>query len=170
MNRIREALQSSAVRGSRTTMLLVVLTVVLFLAVLSLGSKAALSYRAAQDIRQQTQDMQNTIKEWQQQSEIINHEKYRPVKANQVDTVNSDILFKMQGNKLSITDYKAVAGNTKDTTSRTFELTFEGEYADAVRFLSDFHSRDALINLVSMKITPQNGKVRGTIRYRIYTK
>lgn len=170
MNRIREALQSSAVRGSRTTMLLVILTVLLFVAALSLGSKAAFSYRAAQDIRQQTQDMQNTITEWKKQSEFINHEKYRPVKLEQVDTVNSDILFKMQSNKLSITDYKAVSNTGKDTSSRTFELTFSGEYKDAVQFLSDFHSRDALINLISMKISPQNGKIRGTIRYRIYTK
>lgn len=170
MSRIREALRSSAVRGSRTTMLLVILTTVLFVVTLSLGSKAALSYRTAQNIRQQSQDMQNTIKEWKQQSEIINHEKYRPVKPEQVDTVNSDILFKMQGNKLSITDYKAVARSSKNAAGHTFELTFKGEYADAVRFLSDFHSRDALINLISMKISPQDGKVRGTIRYRIYTK
>ena len=68
MNKIREALQSNAVRGSRTMMLLVVLTVILAVLAVSLGSKAILSYREAQDVKAQTQEMEDTLKDWKAKS------------------------------------------------------------------------------------------------------
>lgn len=170
MNKIREALQSNAVRGSRTMMLLVVLTVILAVLAVSLGSKAILSYREAQDVKAQTQEMEDTLKDWKAKSTAIDHEKYRPVKGEQVDTVNSDILFKLQSNNLKITDYKAAVSTGKNTNAKTFELSFDGQYGDAIRFLSDFHSRDALMNLTMLKLNPAKGLIHGQVRYRIYTK
>lgn len=171
MGKIKEALNSNAVRGNRGMMLMLALTVVLGIATFSLGSKAVLTYNEAQEVKAKTAEMHATIDKWKQQTSMIEHEPYRPVDRKQVDTVNSDVLFKMQANNLSMTDYKAVNPSGNDgQNKRTFSLDFKGQYADTVRFLSDFHSRDALINMLSLRLSPQNGLINGRIVYRIYVK
>lgn len=171
MGKIKEALNSNVVRGSRGMMLMLALTGVLGLATFSLGSKAILSYNEAQDVKAQTAEMHDTIDKWKQQTALIENEPYRPVAKKQVDTVNSDMLFKMQANHLAMSDYKAVNITDKDAQNkRTFSLSFKGQYADTIHFLSDFHSRDALINMLSLKLSPKDGLIDGRIVYRIYVK
>lgn len=171
MNKIKAALQSSAVRGSNTMLIILSLTFVLGLVTIMLGSKSFITYKTAKEIQQKTESMHQTIDEWKQKVRVIEQEKLRPVAVNQIDSVNSDILFALQANKLVLNDYQAVYDTDSDKNKyRTFILKVSGQYQNVIKFLINFKSKDALINILTISMQSRQGIINADLRYRVYTK
>lgn len=133
-------------------------------------SKLVLSYQTAQDTKQQIASMNNFLEEWTKKTALLNHAAYRPVKAEQVDNVQTNLLMALQVNQLDLTGFKSVPATGKNEDCRTFEMEFAGAYESTIHFLEDFHAKDALISIHSLKMESNKGKIKTSIQYKIYIK
>lgn len=141
---------------------------VLFIAVISLTSHLTLSYQEQAEKEHQIATMQNYLKDWQSKNDELNAATMRPVEANQVDQVQTDIMLRVQStncNLLSMKDSPKTEQNGKVTT-----IEFSGSYENTMRCLQSFHAKDALIGIKSMKMEQKNGALDTTLTYKIYTK
>lgn len=171
MDKIKMALQSSAVRGSQKLMVFLTITVVLFIITIFVGSKAVLSYQKAEIVKAETAEMKATIINWQNKVDYISKETFRPVGAEQVDNVNSDILIAINVHNLTLEDFKANKASGKAEESyQVFQIKVGGQYADVVKFLLEFHAKDALVSIMNFSMSSSQGIIHADITYRIYTK
>lgn len=129
---------------------------------LSLGKLSAL-HRQADEIRE-------TMTEWQEQAEFINGKAYRPVLAEQIDAVSSDIFLAANVHHLELISYQSLHRSQEETAFQTFSLSVKGSYTDSLAFLEDFRSKDALITIMSTKMYPVEGNIQIDLRYRVYIK
>lgn len=153
--------------------LLTVLTALVFLT----SSKLVLSFKAAMETREQIVLMQNSIADWNKTVKKISSEPYRAIQDSQLDDVQKNLLFNLQSNRLELTSFKnLVPANAnekveKAASGKMFEMSFQGSWSDTVRFLSDFHVKDALISFRDLKISPERDhSVKTVVQYKIYIK
>lgn len=168
---LKTVFQSGILRSNRSMMGYVAVTGVLVLATLFGTSKAVLSYQQAQNVKQQTVEMQKTISDWKEKVNFLEDQTYRPVNPDQVESVTSDILYAVQGHNLKLDDYKVIArtqSKDKKATYRDFTMSISGTYQDTVSFLQMFRARNALVHIISLKLAPQNGAIKTTMQYRVY--
>lgn len=163
--------QSGVLRSNRSMMGYVAVTGILVLVTLFGTSKAVLSYQQAQNVKQQTVEMQKTISDWKEKVNYLEDQTYRPVKPDEVESVTSDILYAVQGHNLKLDDYKIMArtqSKDKKATYQDFTMSISGTYQDTVSFLQMFRARNALVQIISLKLAPQNGAIKTTMQYRVY--
>ena len=110
--------------------------------------------------------MKQTVADWQEKADRINHEKLRPVKEEQVKDVKSRILFMVQGNQLNLMGVAEQA----DENGRLCALDVSGDWANMVNFLQNFGSNDALVGIRELAMNMENGKIQAHIVYEIYTR
>ncbi len=170
-SKLKGAFSSKSMRQSRAVMLSVLVTVVLIFAFFGVSSQTVLSYNDMQEVEERNQEMQRTIKDWENKVAYINNQEYRPVEEDQVGSITSDILISAQNHQLSMTDFKAaMPANKKEIYERTYTLSLNGTYENTIAFLTTFHARDALINILSLRMHPQNGLILTEMKYRVYIK
>lgn len=170
MNKLK-AFSTRKVRQSRSAMISVSLTLVLLVGFALTSSQTVISYNKMQEIDSRNNEMRQTIKDWETKVSYINKQEYRPIAEDMTGAVTSDILVSAQNHELAMTDFKAAMPNQKkDSYERTYTLSLSGSYENTVAFLTNFHARDALINILSLKMQPQNGIIQTQIKYRIYIK
>jgi len=170
MNKLK-AFSTRKVRQSRSAMISVSLTLVLLVGFALTSSQTVISYNKMQEIDSRNNEMRQTIKDWETKVSYINKQEYRPIAEDMTGAVTSDILVSAQNHGLAMTDFKAAMPNQKkDSYERTYTLSLSGSYENTVAFLTTFHARDALINILSLKMQPQNGIIQTQIKYRIYIK
>lgn len=170
MNKLK-AFSTRKVRQSRSAMISVGLTLMLLVGFALTSSQTVISYNKMQEIESRNNEMRQTIKDWETKVSYINKQEYRPVTEDMTGAVTSDILVSAQNHELAMTDFKAAIPNQKkDSYERTYTLSLSGSYENTVAFLTTFHARDALINILSLKMQPQNGIIQTQIKYRIYIK
>ena len=143
--------------------------VVLIFIVSMLTSHLFISYREKADKEQQIATMQSFLNEWKAKNEQLNKNTMRPVEAKILDTVQTDIIFGLQANKVNIISIKDEKGD-KATNGRSYTADFSGQYPDVMRSLQHFQSKDALIGLRHVKLEMKNGLVNGQVTYKIYTR
>ena len=158
-------LKNQSVRTS--VMSYLVLTAALGIACVSLTGKTYMTYQQSQETKQKIVSMQNEIQSWQDKANFLNKQPYRPVAKTDVQSVQSDLLTAMQAHNLTIDNFRMVQA-TKKEPHGNFELTFHGSYPDTMALLGNFHSKDALINIMNMKMESKNGSIETTLRYKIY--
>lgn len=170
-NKLTEVFSSKSMRQSRAVMLSVTVTALLIIAFIGVSSQTVFSYNEMQEIEARNQEMQKTIHDWENKVAYINKQEYRPVMEDQVGSITSDILISAQNHQLAMTDFKAaVPANKKELYERTYTLSINGTYENTIAFLTTFHARDALINILSLKMQPVNGLIKTEIKYRVYIK
>jgi len=147
----------------------ILLLIFLSVVVLAGGGKFTLAYQTATEIRQQIIDMNTFLDEYNQKVIQVNQAVYRPVKAEQVDNVQSNILLALQQYKLDLIGFKNVQ-TEKTEVGKVYELTFQGSWESTVHFIENFHVRDALISIKDMKMSEEKGIVKTVLQYKIYTK
>lgn len=129
---------------------------------LSLGKLSAL-HRQADEIRE-------TMTEWQEKAKFINGKVYRPVLAEQIDAVSSDIFHAVEVHHLELIAYQSLHHSPEETEFQTFSLSVKGSYANSIAFLEDFRAKDALITIMSMTMYPLEENIQTDLRYRVYIK
>ena len=135
--------------------------------------KLGFAYQNAMDTKEQITSMTDFVNEWNDQVYKVNKEPYRPVRLDQVDDVQSNILLMMTANQLNMNSFKTVQemGSQKNPSGSVYEMEIEGNWDSTVRILENFHVRDALISINSVKLVPtKNAGVKTTLVYKIYTK
>lgn len=168
---IKDVLAASSLKGSKSTAVLLAVTVVLGISLVGLSSKTYFSYQEAESIKAERAKMERTIKDFQRQAELISEQQYRPVDEDQVPMVQSDILLAAQNYHLKLNNLALVSDKGKDKgNQKTFTLEFSGSYNDTINFLHTFGSKDALVNILTLTMTPQKGTITTSLKYRIYTK
>lgn len=158
----------SLMEHKRLVIQIVVLTVLIFL-VSMLTSHLFISYKEKTDKQQQIAIMQSFINEWKDKNEQLNKNTMRPVEAKVLDTVQTDIIFGLQANKVNITSIKDEKGD-KSANGRSYTADFNGQYPDVMRSLQHFQSKDALVSLRHVKMEMKNGLVSSQVTYKIYTR
>ena len=129
---------------------------------LSLGKLSAL-HRQADEIRE-------TMTEWQEKAKFINGKAYRPVLAEQIDAVSSDIFHAVEAHHLELIAYQSLHHRQEETEFQTFSLSVKGSYANSIAFLEDFRAKDALITIMSTTMYPLEENIQTDLRYRVYIK
>lgn len=129
---------------------------------LSLGKLSAL-HRQADEIRE-------TMTEWQEKAKFINGKAYRPVLAEQIDAVSSDIFHAVETHHLELIAYQSLHHSQEETEFQTFSLSVKGSYANSIAFLEDFRAKDALITIMSTTMYPLEENIQTDLRYRVYIK
>jgi len=148
----------------------IVVLVILFILTFFGGSKLILSYNEAMETQQEIESMQNFLKEWTEKTSVLNNAEYRPVKASQVDSVQTNLLFALQANQLELVGFRAMPSTKKEESSRSFELDFTGSYEITMHFLENFHAKDALISIQGLKMEQSKGKIKTSMQYKVYIK
>lgn len=163
----------SFLRGNKQIVFAVLISGFLGIATLILGSVAFSCYQSAMQISDENISMKKTINDWHEAVSFIDKQKYRPVKKSNVPAVTSDILIELQSYNLKLMDFKDTSSNSsnsKQQNYRVFMVKFSGDFADTVKFFSNFHSRDALLSIRQLNMTPKNQDIETELYYRIYIK
>lgn len=168
---IKDIVTVISLKDSKSTAALLAVTVILGISLLGLTYKTYFSYQEAENVRSEQVKMERTIKDFQRQAELIDEQKYRPITEEQVPMVQSDIFLAAQTYNLTLTNLSLVSDKGKDKgNQKTFSLEFSGTYNDTVNFLTTFGSKDALVNILTLTLTPKKGVIDTSLKYRIYTK
>lgn len=142
----------------------------LFVFFFSMG-KVFLAYDQANDVKTKTESMKAYVEEYSTKAGQLNHESYRPVKNEQVENVQSNILLLLQVNQMNLIGFKNVKTSEKNQTGQIYEIDFLGSWPATVQVLRNFHVRDALISTKSIKFVPdKGGAIKTTMQYKIYSK
>lgn len=122
-------------------------------------------------LHRQSDEIRATMSEWQEKAEFINGQRYRPVLAAQIESVSSDLFVAAETHHMELVSYQAMQrGSHDDMAFQTFALSVKGSYTDNIAFLENFHAKDALITIMSMKMYPVEGNIQTDLRYRVYIK
>lgn len=133
--------------------------------------KVFLAYDQATEVKTKTETMKSYVEEYSVKAEQLNHEAYRPVKNEQVENVQSNILLLLQVNQMNLLGFKNIKSTEKTQTGQIYEIDFIGSWPATVQVLRNFHVRDALISTKNTKFTPdKGGAVKTTMQYKIYSK
>ena len=59
---------------------------------------------------------------------------------------------------------------SKEQNGRVYTAEFSGTYENTMRCLQNFHAKDALIGIKSLKMSEKSGALNTKLTYKIYTK
>lgn len=156
--------------GKEMFILAVAVVCLLVLVVFGFG-KALVAIENAKENMDQAATMKTFVTEYGNKAARLNQEAYRPITADQMDNVQSNLLLALQANQMDLLGFKNIKQNDKNPTGQIFELDFTGSWASTVHVLRNFHARDALISIESTKISPdKDAKVKTILQYKIYVK
>ena len=160
-----------AIKSNKKLVLFAILVIALTLGIISMAGKLTQDYQAAQEIYRQMDDMRKHVNDYKQKSKIVNESEFRPVTVKQLDSVQANIMLYIQANGVTMKDFKMGGASTKkDDPSRLCNLTVAGDYPNIIKFLQNFHSKDALIKITQVKLQPDNGKIVASIAYKVFLK
>lgn len=152
-----------------------ILLILLSSGVFIASGKLWVSWQTAMETRQQIDMMQQYIADWAEKAQRINQEPYRAIKAEQIDSVQSNLILTLQAHNLEMDSFKNMISTNekaaKSANGKNFEMSFRGSWGDTVRFLERFHVNDALLSICNLTIQPdKDGSAKTSLQYKIYTK
>ena len=110
------------------------------------------------------------MEKWQEQADYINAQNYRPVHAEQLDTVAAELLGRIPAHNMGMISYHVLNQQNGKKEYQAYVLSVRGTYTDTLSFLEDFHAKDALITIASVKMYPVNDQIETEVCYRVYLK
>ena len=152
--------------------LFVVFVSLIMLLIFSVGL-AINEYSKAEEVKIQIETMNNYLKEWNEKRQKLGREKYRPVKPEQVEQIQSQIILNLKGNNLVMDGLRSVReeteGKNKNFRHMTYELSVTGNYENTMKLLTNFNVENALITIKSLNISPETeDKFKTKMVYKIY--
>ncbi len=164
-----------SLKKNRSLLMLTIIVVLLGFASVSMAGRAAYNYHESLLIKEQIEQMKKEIADYQRMNAQLNAQPYKPVTMDKVDHIQADVLLAIQACDLKMQDYKAEnynqgRNNNQGVSFQSFNVSFEGSYENTMKFLQNFGDRDALMNLMEVDMSPNNGRIKTSINYRIYTR
>lgn len=133
-----------------------------------LTTKAISSYYEKRETERQIETMQSFLSEWHEKNNKLNSEAMRPVKADQVDLVQTDIIFRLQALGVNINTIKELKQQEND--GRVFSVEFSGQYEPVMKSVRSLQESDALVGLKHIVLQGKDGSISSKLTYKIYTK
>ena len=137
------------------------------------GLTLANSYREALAVKAQETDMRTFVTNYNQKLAELNKEPFRAINDEELDEVQSNLLFAVQVNNLELNTLRNLSIQTdmEKEHGKSFEMTLTGAWSDTVNFLKGFGTKDALIAIRNVRLTPESdGRIKTTIEYKICIK
>lgn len=152
-----------------------IVLVVLGFCVFAASGQLWISWNTAINTQKQIGMMQQYILTWNEKARKVNNEPYKAVDIEQIDDIQSNLIFALQAHKLEMYSFKNMTSENekaeKTANGKSFEMSFKGSWGDTVHFLSNFHVRDALLSIRNLNLQPdKDGSVKTSLQYKIYTK
>ena len=166
---VRMPILSDTMMGKQRLIIHIALLLILTFVLSLLSSHLILSYHEKAEKEQQIATMQSFLKTWQAKTAELNDSSMRPVDPKQLDQVQTDIIFSIQAYNLNLVSMKDEQKN-KEQNGRVYTAEFSGTYENTMRCLQNFHAKDALIGIKSLKMSEKNGALNTKLTYKIYTK
>lgn len=132
-----------------------------------LGTKLTLAYQEKLDTEQKIQSMQAFLKEWEAKNDKLNKFPSKPVRVDQVDSIQTNLIFQIQQRNLELKGIKD--SQKKDTDGRVFEVEIAGDYAKTLDFLDYLQNNEVLISIKSFNTQKKSQQLNTKIMYKIYT-
>lgn len=127
------------------------------------------SYNQKIETEKKIAEMEQFLDDWHKTNDELNSSSMRPIKKEQADMVQTNIIFKLQALQLNLVSLKE-AQQTKETNGRSYILEFDGAYEQTMQFINELQSSDALIGISHLSLTAQKGMIKAKVNYKIYTK
>lgn len=143
------------------------LSIVIFITSM-LTTRVISSYYEKRETERQIETMQSFISEWHEKNNKLNSEDMRPVKADQVDMVQTDVIFRLQALGVNINTIKEL--KQQETDGRVFSVEFSGQYEPVMKSVKSLQESDALVGLKHIVLQSKDGSISAKLTYKIYTK
>lgn len=117
--------------------------------------------------------MRTFVNNYNQSVKELNNEPYRAVASDELDDVQSNLIFSAQANHLELITLKnlSLQDNMEKEHGKSFEMNLLGSWADTVAFINGFSAKDALIAIRKVRFTPESdGKIKTTLEYKVFIK
>lgn len=127
-------------------------------------------YVSFRDLHAKSDEINDTLNRWTSNAAYINNQSYRPVLPEQVDTVSADIFNAVLEHRLGLVSFNTLPRRDTSDSYITYVLSLRGTYTDTLSFLEDFHSKDALITIMELRMMPDGDQILTELSYRVYVK
>lgn len=129
------------------------------------------SYYQKRETEEQIATMESFLQEWHEKNNELNGQNMRAVMPEQVDKVQTDIIFRLQAFKVNINSIKEIKQQEQQEKSgRVYSVDFSGPYEAVMRSIKVLQESDALIGFRHLVLTARDGAVSARLTYKIYTK
>ena len=132
-----------------------------------LGTRLTLAYKEKLETEKQIQTIQEFIREYNNKNSKLNSFPSKPVPMDQVDSIQTGLIFQIQKMKLELKGMKDT--QKKDTDGRVFEVEFLGTYPATLNFLNYLQNNEVLIAIKSINMQKKGQVLDTKVMYKIYT-
>lgn len=139
--------------------------------ILYAGMQCVLAYTHANEIEQEKAKMEHLVLECQNKSKILNEAVARPVASNEVDKIQTNLIFDLKAQQLELISLQS--GQVKDKEKNhfiTYTMEFVGPFANAMSYIQRMNSTRNLIAITFVELTAKQENLQVKMTYRIYTK
>lgn len=126
------------------------------------------SYYGKLETEKKIAEMQSFLADWNKKNDQLNESGMRPVEANMVDKVQTDIIFRVHVFNINLSSIKEL--KQQETNGRVYSMEFSGAYDNVMKFIHSLQDTDALVGLKHVVISAQDGGIKAKLTYKIYTK
>ena len=126
------------------------------------------SYYNKKEVEKQIVEMEHFLEDWNKKNNQLNESSMRPVDANIIDKVQTDILFRLQVFNLNLTSVKEL--KQQENNGRVYVIELSGPYENVMKFIHSIQNTDALVGLKHLIISAKDGGIQIKLTYKIYTK
>ena len=133
-----------------------------------LTTRVISSYYEKRETERQIETMQSFLSEWHEKNNRLNSEDMRPVTADQVDLVQTDIIFRLQALGVNINTIKEL--KQQETNGRVFSVEFSSQYEPVMKSVKSLQESEALVGLKHIVLQGKDGSISAKLTYKIYTK
>ena len=137
------------------------------------GLNLANSYSESLSVQEQATEMKTFVTNFNQKVNELNKEDLRAITDDELDEVQSNLIFSVQVNNLELITLRnlSLQDDMEKEHGKSFEMTLVGSWKDSVNFIKGFGSKDALIAMRNVRFAPESdGRIRTTLEYKIYIK
>ncbi len=132
-------------------------------------SHLLISYADLKETEEKMETMERFVTEYKQKTEKAKEFPFRPVASDNVDDVQTKIIFSVQALNLQLSSLKELPAK-KEQHGRAYEIEFVGGYNETMKCLQKFGSNDALVGYRKLNMQSKDGKIHTKLVYKIYTK
>ncbi len=148
---------------------------VMSLTAVLMAGKIFADYGKAEEVKSQISEMEKYLTEWQDKRHELAGEKFRPIKEDEVENVQSEILMNISGTGLEMNGLRSIKEEEKEkknkaAANKSYELTFSGNYENTMKLLTNFRVRNVLMTIRSVNIVPEDEKFKTKVFYKIYVR
>ena len=168
INDLKDIISEIASEHKKLFMLGLITLLLVFVAIM-LTTKLSMAWSDKQTTEQQIRNIRHFLIEYDEKAAKLEHSSFRPVPADQIDSVQASLLSNVQNHNLNLKSLKEITQQNQEKNGRVFQIDFEGDFDHTVLFLNNFGVNHALIAIKSIHLIPQHNSLNTKLDYKIYT-